>query len=122
MSERKNAEKQGRWLVWTDSWWRGPALFFGVYWGMAGVLWLATHIPWLAARLSKGMVGSTLFLIVLLVWLLVAFLPPTLVVLQLMRRKWWTALTTALLSAVALLPFLQVVFFLCSFRGLRHWH
>ena len=99
------------------SWWRGPVAFMAVYWVGAGVFMLLGRVRMGRDFLLGGERGAVLFLGMLLVWLAVAVLPPALVVAQLVRRKWRTALVTALLSGVALLPLLQVVFLMVLLGG-----
>lgn len=110
----KGGEKAGGFGRVVESWWRGPAVFATVYWGGAGLFFLAAR--WMGVLLG-GQRGAVLFLCMLLVWLAVAVLPPVLVVAQLVRRKWGTALVTAALSVVAMVPLIQAVLLMWALRG-----
>lgn len=90
-------------------------MFMAVYWGGA---FLSMLVLWGESWTGRPCGGAGLVVAcVLPLWLAVAVLPPALVVVQLVRRKWWTAVATALLSAVALVPLFQVLFLMVLLRG-----
>ena len=90
-------------------------MFMAVYWGGAFLSMLVLLGESWTGRPCGG--AGLVVACVLPLWLAVAVLPPALVVVQLVRRKWWTALATALLSAVALVPLFQVLFLMVLLSG-----